>query len=120
MLAMLGTALIAQNEAPPANGGPGAPPFWANPIFMILLFGIFFLVVMLPAQRRQRREQQEMLASIKPGSKVILSSGIVGRVVKVKEGEDEITIQSDDAKLRVLRTTVAKLLGDDTPSDTKA
>ena len=82
---------------------------------MIAIFGLFFLVVMLPAQRRQRREQAAMLANIKPGVKIVLNSGILGKVVKAKDGEDEITIQSEDTKFRVLRSSVARVLGEDTP-----
>jgi preprotein translocase subunit YajC len=118
MVLMKSFVLIADDPAPAAPAGAGRggeAPFWANPIFMIALFGLFFLVVMLPAQRRQKREQQLMLANIKPGVRILLNSGILGKVVKVKEGEDEITIQSEDSKLRVLRSTVVRVLGDETP-----
>ena len=112
--------LIAQDAAPgPAREG-GQAPFWANPLFMIAIFGVFFLVVMLPAQRRQKRDQAAMLANIKPGAKVILNSGIIGRVAKAKEGEDEIVIQSEDTKLRVLRSAVMKVLSEETAAEVKS
>ena len=79
-----------------------------------ILIGLFFLVVMLPAQRRQKREAAARLAAMKPGAKVTLSSGIVGRIVSMKDGEDEIVIKSDDTRLRVLRASVTTVVADDT------
>ncbi len=104
--------LLAQ-QAQPAAGGE-APPFFANPLFLMLLMGLFFVVVLLPAQRRQAREQAAMLANLKIGSKVVTSGGLVGTVVKMKEGEDEITIRSEDTKLRILRSTVIRVAGEET------
>ena len=111
------TALFAEDPAP-AAGKPADVPFFMNPIFMIAMFGLFFLVVMLPAQRRQKREAAKLLESIKPGIKVATASGIIGTIVNMKDGSDEVTIRSEDSKLRVLRTAITRVLGEDT--ETKA
>lgn len=105
--------LLAQQAA------GGDVPFFANPLFLIVAMGLFFVVVMLPAQRRQAKEQAAMLAALKLGSKIVTSSGIVGTVVKMKDGEDEITIRSEDAKLRILRSSVTRVVGEET-TETKA
>ena len=84
----------------------------------IILLGLFFLVVLLPAQRRQKREAAEKLAKMKAGAKVILNSGIVGKIVTIKDGEDEIVIKSDDTKLRVLRTAIASVVDETAPATT--
>ena len=84
-----------------------------------ILLGLFFLVVMLPAQRRRKREEAERLAKMKPGAKVVLNSGIVGKIVTIKDGEDEIVIKSDDTKLRVLRASVASVTDDSVPATTE-
>lgn len=112
------TALIAEDPAP---AKPAAEtPFWANPIFMIAIFGLFFLVVMLPAQRKQKREAAKLLEAMKPGSKVVTSSGIVGTVVKIKESGDEVVIRSEDTKLCVLKATITRIVGDEASSDVKS
>ena len=108
--------LFAQDT--PAKGPPGDAPFWANPLFFMAMLVLFFFVVMWPAQRRQRREQEQMIANIKPGAKVVLSSGVVGRVTKVHD-DGELTIQSDDSKLRVLRTAVVSVRSDEQPAAAK-
>src|SRR5947209_11893399 len=92
--------LLAQ-DTPPAPKQQPEVPFYLNPLFLMAMMVLFFFVVMWPAQRRAKREQQQLLAGLKPGSKVVTSAGIVGTVVKVKEGEDEITVKSEDTKLKV-------------------
>src|SRR5579883_2209043 len=91
--------LLAQEPIAPAAGGKQDVHF--------------FLVVMLPAQRRQKREQQQLLANVKRGTKIVTTSGIIGTVVSVKETEDELTLRSEDAKLKVLKSSVARVLGQD-------
>lgn len=108
------TAIIAEAEVAPAGKEQPQVPFFANPLFLIAMFGLFFVVVMLPAQRRQKREQAAMMASIKMGTKVLTTSGIYGTVVKVKDGEDEVVIRSEDSKLKIVRTSIARVLGEDT------
>jgi preprotein translocase subunit YajC len=110
--------------APPAEGG--APAGQQGGMFgggimsyaPFILLGLFFLVVLLPAQRRQKREAAARLAAMRPGAKVVLNSGIVGKIVTMKDGEDEIVIKSDDTKLRVLKTAVATVVSDETPAAT--
>ena len=110
------TALIAEDPAPAAPAGkPAESPFWANPLFMIAIFGLFFLVVMLPAQRRKAREAKQMVEKLKPGAKIITSSGIVGVIVKFKENSaDEVVIRTEDTKLCVLKATITRIVGEET------
>ena len=89
-------------------GGPGGM------FLMIGLFALFYIVVLLPQQRRQKKQQQEMLTNLKPGAKVVLSSGLVGTVVKVHEPEGELSLRSDDSKIRVLKSAVVTVRGEET------
>jgi preprotein translocase subunit YajC len=100
--------LFAQDQP-----GQQQMPFWANPMFLLAMLVLFWVVIILPMSRRQKKEQQTMLASITRGAKVVTSAGIVGTVVAAKEGEEEITIRSEDTRLRVLRSSVVKVLGVD-------
>lgn len=96
--------------------GEGGGGLIGSPMFPMLLIGLmilFWVVVVLPASRRQKKEQEQMLASLKRGAKVVTSSGIIGTVVGVKDGDPELTIRSEDTKLRILRSAVLKVLGSD-------
>lgn len=110
-------ALLAQ-ATDPAGGAPQVP-FYANPLFVLVIFGLFYVVFLLPMTRRQKKEQEKLLATLKPGAKVVTASGIVGKVVKAKDGEDEITVQSEDAKIRILRSAVTRVVDAETPAETK-
>ena len=112
------TKAIWAEDPAPADGARPAPPFWANPLFIVVIFGALFMLVILPAQRRQRREQQNMMATLKNGAKVLMSSGIIGTVVKAKDGEDEIVIRSEESKFRVLRSAVTRVLSEETTTET--
>ena len=108
------TALLAEDPAPatPAPAGGGSP--FSNPMFLMLgLMLLFWVVVILPMSRRTRKDQEKLLTSIARGSKILTTSGIVGTVVTIKDGEDEIVIRSEDSKLRIKRSTVSQVLGTD-------
>lgn len=100
-------------QAPQQQGMFGGG-IWSYAPFILL--GLFFLVVILPAQRRRKREEAERMAKMQTGAKVILTSGIVGKIISIKDGEDEIVIKSDDTKLRVLRASIASVVTETAPA----
>jgi|SRR3954449_11289038 len=106
------SALFAQDPGVPAGAGQ-VPPFWANPMFLLAMVVLFWVVVILPMSRRQKKEQQQMMSSLKRGSKVVTTAGIIGTVVSVKDTEDEITLRSEDSRIKVLRSSVVRVLGSD-------
>jgi preprotein translocase subunit YajC len=117
------TALIAQapEGAPAAPGGDAqaAPPqlgILGNPLFMFAAMGLLLLLVVLPNMRRQKKEAAARLAAMKNGAKVVTTSGIIGRIIHIKDGEDEVVIKSDDTKLRILRSAIATVTSDDAPA----
>ncbi len=106
------TALFAEGTPAPT---PDPGPF-GGPLVMFWMLGVFFLlwvVVLRPAERRRQKEQADMLSNLKRGTKVVTSGGIIGTVVSVKDNEDEITLRSEDTRLKVRRSTVIQVLGSD-------
>lgn len=112
--AQAGAEVAAENEAPAAS-----PFAFGGPIFIYALFGMAIIFLFVLPGRRQRREQAAMLAALKPGAKIVTSSGIIGVVVKVKDTEDELTLRSEDAKIKVLKSSVARVLSTDEAIDSK-
>lgn len=113
------TALFAQDPAPAPKTGPqDLGPFGGGlPLLMIGGLALFWVVVVLPADRRRRKEAAQLLADLRPGKKVATSGGIVGTVITAKDGDEEVTLRSADSKIRVLRSTITRVLGDDAPGD---
>lgn len=70
--------------------GAGGPPAVYNVGFLLLLVGIFYFVLLRPEQRR-RREHDQLLGQLKRNDRVVMTSGIHGRVMDV--GDKVLTIE---------------------------
>jgi preprotein translocase subunit YajC len=51
---------------------------------LVALVGVFYLILFRPEQKR-RREHERMVAALKRGDRVVLASGIHGRVTGVAD-----------------------------------
>ena len=109
------TTTVPSTGTPEGEGKAAPPPggMMGGLLFPLALFALFYFVVIFPMSRRQKKEQANMMASIKRGTKVATSSGIIGTIVNIKDGDDEVVIRSEDAKIRVLRSAVTRVLGQD-------
>ncbi len=75
--------------------------------FLIVL-GVFYFLVILPAKKEQE-ERKRMIASLRPGDKVVTIGGIHGMVASVRD--DVITLRiGGDAKIDVDRSAIARKL----------
>jgi len=101
-------ALLA-DAAPAAGGTTGAPTLIDKlgplPIF-ILMFVIMYFLLIRP-QSLQRKQQAKIQESLKPGDKVVTTSGIVGIVISVKD--KTVSIRSADAKMEVIRSSITDI-----------
>ncbi len=106
---------IAQ-AAPPA--APAGSPF-QFPIMMVIMFAIMYFMMIRP-QRRREKERKEMIASVKSGSRVLLTSGIIGLVTNVKEQTLVVRI-AENTKIEVVRSAISQILEkDEVPSEIEA
>ncbi|NIA23383.1 MAG: preprotein translocase subunit YajC [Proteobacteria bacterium] len=60
-------------------------------VLLIVIFGIMYLLIILPEQRN-RKKHQELLNNLKKGDKVLMQSGIRGVVTKIKDNVVAIKI----------------------------
>jgi preprotein translocase subunit YajC len=101
---------------------PQGPPSFAMWV-PILVLGAMFLMFMW-TNGKQKREMQKALSGLKKNDKVVTAAGILGIVVGLKDGEDEVTLKTDDAtntRIRVLRSSIVRITsGDTTVGDTKS
>src|SRR5437763_6297995 len=81
---------------------------------LALMFGIMYLMVILP-QQRQRKKTQAMLAALKNGDKVVTSSGIYGTVNGI-DGDTVILKIADQVKIRILRSAIAQVEAEENAS----
>ena len=74
---------------------------------LIIIMGIFYVLLILPAQRRQKKTQ-EMINALKNGDKVITSGGLFGTIVGIEGDAIQLRI-ADQVKVKVLRSAVTGL-----------
>ena len=77
---------------------------------LIVIMGIFYVLLILPAQRRQKKTQQ-MISALKNGDKVITSGGLYGTIVGLEGDSIQLRI-ADQVKVKILRSAVTGLQPD--------
>jgi preprotein translocase subunit YajC len=105
--------IIAQAEAP-VGASKGSPLQF--PIMMAILFAIMYFMMIRP-QKRRDKERKEMIANVKTGDRVLLTSGILGRVSNVNETSLIIQI-AEKTKIEVVKAAISQVLDkDETPTE---
>jgi len=105
--------------APPAGEGAQAPGGGFTIGWLVFMVAIFYFVMIRPQQRREK-ERKAMIAAVKSGERVVLSSGIIGEVATVKEKTLLVRV-ANDTKIEVLKTAVAQIIEKgDTPDEVKS
>jgi len=83
-----------------ASGG-GSPIL----LFIILAFGLVYLLFVRP-QRKRQSQQQQMMSDLRVGDEVLTVGGIYGTVSQLDE--DEVTVEiAPDTEVRVARRAIA-------------
>jgi preprotein translocase subunit YajC len=75
---------------------------------LILIFGVFYFLLIMPQQRRQKK-WQAMLGELKAGDKVITSGGIKGTILSVKEDAVQLRVPPDNLRLEVTRSAIVSM-----------
>jgi preprotein translocase subunit YajC len=86
------------------GGGSGLALF--APV--LLIFGVFYFLLILPQQRRQKKWQQ-MLADLKTGDKVVTSGGLRGTIFSMKEDAITLRVPPDNLKLEVSKGSIVSV-----------
>ena len=93
--------LLAQTPAP--SGTSSLLSF----LPVLLIFGIFYFVLILPMRRKQKK-LEELVKGLKSGDRVVLSSGIFGTITGTED--DAFLVRIDDkTRIKVLKSAVAGL-----------
>ena len=77
----------------------------------VLMFGVFYFLIIVP-QRKRQKALADMVATLKPGDKVVTSSGIYATVKQVKE-KSLLVMSADKTLLEISRASVAGMQGEE-------
>jgi preprotein translocase subunit YajC len=111
--------ILAMAAPPAAEGGDAAGGGFLQFMPLVFMVAIFYFIMIRPQQRREK-ERKAMIAAVKSGERVLLSSGIIGDVCTVKEKTLIVRI-AENTKVEVVKSAVTQIIGQgETPNDIKA
>ena len=95
----------------------------ANPIVqflpLILIFAIMYFLMIRP-QQKKAKQHRAMVEALRRGDQVITQGGVIGKVSRVKEGENEVEVEiAEGVKVRVVKSTIVQVLNKTEPAANK-
>ncbi len=90
-----------------AQGGQGGAVLWLP---LVLIFGIFYFLLIMPQQRKQKK-WQAMLGALKTGDRVTTSGGLRGTIIALRDDTIHLRVPPDNLRLEVLRSSVVSVAG---------
>jgi preprotein translocase subunit YajC len=100
---MFATAAYAQTAAPGA-AGPDLFSLVGLPLILIVLF--WFLMIR-PQQKRMKQHQQ-MITNLKRGDQIVMSNGMIGKIVRVEDREVGVEIATG-VTVKVVKSMIAEV-----------
>lgn len=90
--------------APDALGVPGISQF----IFLGGFILIFYFLIWRPQNKRQK-EQKALISGIDKGDEVVISGGLMGKIIKV-EGDYAVLEIANNTQVKIQKASVAATL----------
>jgi preprotein translocase subunit YajC len=98
-----------------AQAAGGAGGAFASFVPLILIFAIMYFLLIRP-QQKKLKEHRAMVDALRRGDQVVTQGGVIGKVIKVKEG-DEIEVEiAEGVKVRVVRSTIVTVMSKTEPA----
>ena len=83
----------------------GGSSIWPMLIFVVLLFGLMYFVMIRP-QRKKQKEHQQLIEELKRGDRVVTAGGIYGTIESISQDSVTIKVESG-ATMRVAKGSVS-------------
>jgi len=77
-----------------------------NMILIPLMFLVLYLFMIRPQMQRQKKEKQ-FQATIKKGSRVVMTSGIHGKIVDLIDSDNTCVIETSAGKIKFERSAIS-------------
>ena len=82
---------------------------------IILIFVIMYFLLIRP-QQKKIKEHKNMVDNLRRGDQVLTQGGIIGKITKVKEGEEIEVELAKEVKVSVIRSTIVNVLSKTEPA----
>jgi preprotein translocase subunit YajC len=87
----------------------------------LMIGGLFYIMIWRPQQKRMK-DHATMLGALKRGDNIVLSSGLIGKIVRVEDKEVGVEI-AQGVTVKVVKGMIAEVRGKGEPAvanDTKS
>ncbi len=81
---------------------------------IILIFVIMYFLLIRP-QQKKIKEHKNMVDNLRRGDQVLTQGGIIGKITKVKDGEEIEVELAKDVKVSIIRSTIVNVLSKTEP-----
>ena len=83
---------------------------------LILVFGIMYFLLIRP-QQQKAKQHAALVAALRRGDQVVTGGGLMGKVTKVKDGENEVEVEiAPGVNVRVVRSTISTVVSRTEPA----
>jgi len=100
LLAFAGGCIPAAGEEGEAAGFD-----WTIIVFLVVIFGLFYLLMVRP-QRKRQKEHTTLVQELQKGDRVVTAGGIYGQIESIGDESVVLKIESG-ASIRVARSSIA-------------
>lgn len=101
------TALVYAIAAAPVGGIEGFLAAEGPFILIIPLFILYYFMILRPQQRRAR-DHAAGIAAVKRGDMIVMSNGMIGKVVRVEDAEVGVEI-AQNVTVKVVKSMIAEV-----------
>ncbi|MBP86091.1 MAG: preprotein translocase subunit YajC [Planctomycetaceae bacterium] len=116
---ILPSLMLFAQEQQPANSPFGGLDRLLPPMIII---GLLFYFLIARPERKRKAEMNDMLGNLKKNDRVVTVGGLYGVVVNVSKDAEDVTLRVDDSnntRLRVLRSAISRVIVDSDNSGSK-
>lgn len=101
--------MITQAFAQAASGSSLGQGNMLSFLPIILMIGVFYIFLIAP-QNKKAKAHAAMVNAVRRGDHIITSGGIVAKVTKVIEGQDEIEVEiAEGVKIKIIRSCIVEV-----------
>jgi preprotein translocase subunit YajC len=102
---MFATPAFAQTAGAATGGGPQDMLIQFLPLIALVV--LFYFLMIRPQQRRMKLHQQA-ISAVKRGDTVVLSSGIIGKIVRVEDAEVGVEVATG-VTVKVVKSMISEV-----------
>lgn len=84
---------LSSDVATTAANTPSATEAFMWNMGLVALLVLMFYVLLIRPQQKRMREHATMLQGLKKGDKVMTAGGLIGKITKIKDGDDEVEVE---------------------------